>query len=629
MRWAGLSCAFLLALVLVTAAGQSTAGRAAAGAGPDCLQTLEGVDLQTATIADLQRAMADGRLTSAELVDAYTARIAAYDTAGPKLNSVRELNPRARAQAEALDAERRAGTVRGPLHGIPVLLKDNYGTADQPTTAGSIALEGVVPRDDSTATRRLRDAGAVILGKANLSEFAGWVDLSMPPGYSSLAGQVVNAHDPEFSPSGSSAGSGVAASMALAGVTLGTETSGSILSPSDANGVVGVKTTLGLVSRFGILPLAPDFDVPGPMVRSVTDAAIVLGALAGPDPRDPATTGAGSHLPPGGDYAKALRPDALRDVRLGYSQEAREELDDEHRALFDAGIERLERLGATVVPVRGMSAESSGLAEIGAVPNEFKASLNRYLAEQMPNARVHSLSEIIAFNDQHPDRVKYGQGLLQASDATPGREELFPVQAEPSRASARSTIDTALAEGDVSAILTPGNAHANVGAAAGYPTVIEPLGYTDGGRHPFGLGFLGPAYSEATLLGYAYAYEQDAHARVPPTEVNPGLKPASCPAGGGAGQAQPGGAAPATRALRVVVHRKRGRRLRVAVLHARAPRVRVVVRRGSRVVARRTARTTRGTAHLRVRARRRGVYRVTALDPGPPARTARKRVRVR
>ena len=554
------------------------------------------------------------------------ARIAAYDTAGAKLNSIRELNPRVRAQAETLDAERRAGHIRGPLHGIPVLLKDNYGTVDEPTTAGSIALEGVLPKDDATVTRRLREAGAVILGKANLSEFAGWVDLSMPPGYSSLAGQVINAHDPDFSPSGSSAGSGVAASMALADVTMGTETSGSIISPSDANGIVGVKTTLGLVSRFGILPLAPDFDVPGPMVRSVTDAAIVLGAIAGPDERDPATAGAASHLPPGGDYRAALRPTALRGVRLGYSQEAREELDDEHRALFDAAIERQARLGATVVPVRGMSGESSGLAEIPAIPNEFKASLNRYLSEQMPSARVHTLSEIIAYNDQHPDRVKYGQGLLQASDATPGREELFPVQAEPSRASARSTIDSALTEGNARAILTPGNAHANVGAAAGYPTVIEPLGYTDGGKHPFGLGFLGPAYSEAELLGYAYAYEQDAHARVPPTDINPALRPASCSA---AGQGPGSQAAPSAHPLRVVVHRHRGRRLRVAVLHARAARVRITVRRGSHVVARRQVRARRGTAHLRLRARRRGVYRVTALDPGPPTRTARKRVRVR
>src|SRR4051794_4140222 len=524
MRRVGALCAVLAAMTAATVAPASGAPVPASA----CVSSVGGLDLQRATLADMEGAMAAGRVSSAKLVKAYEARIAAYDTSGPKLNAIRALNPGAVAQARKLDAERRAGHVRGPLHGIPILVKDNYGTTDQPTTAGSIALEGVVPKHDATVVQRLRDAGAVILGKANLSEFAGWVDLNMPPGYSSLAGQVINAHDPDFSPSGSSAGSGVAASMAFSGATLGTETSGSILSPSDANGDVGVKTTLGLVSRFGILPLAPDFDVPGPIVRSVTDAAIVLGAIAGPDPRDPATADAASHLPARGDYTAALRPGALRGARLAYSQDAHDSLDDEHRALFDAGIERLRKLGATVVAVNSFDSENVGLAEIAAVPNEFKASLNRYLAEQMPGAQVHSLSDIIAFNNQHPDRVKYGQGLLQASDATPGREELFPVQAEPSRTSARESIDGALAEGQADAIITPGNAHANVGAAAGYPTVIEPLGYTNGGKDPFGIGFLGPAFSEPKLLGYAYAYEQDAHARVAPASVNPAVAAVPC-----------------------------------------------------------------------------------------------------
>jgi Asp-tRNA(Asn)/Glu-tRNA(Gln) amidotransferase A subunit family amidase len=619
----GALCALLAAAVAATVA---PAAPAAPGA-TECVRTVAGLDLQTTTIADLQREMGAGRLTSARLVDAYEARIAAYDTAGPKLDAIRQLNPQAHAQAEALDAERNAGHVRGPLHGIPVLLKDNYGTADQPTTAGSIALDGVVPKDDSTVTRKLREAGAVILGKANLSEFAGWVDLNMPAGYSSLGGQVINAHDPEFSPSGSSAGSGVAASMAFSGATMGTETSGSILSPSDANGVVGVKTTLGLVSRFGILPLAPDFDVPGPIVRSTTDAAIMLGALAGPDEHDPATADAAKHLPPGGDYTASLKTNTLKDARLAYSQDAYDSLDDEHRALFDAGIERLKRLGAEVVPVESMRAESSGLAEIGAIPNEFKASLNRYLAEQMPDAPVHSLSEIIAFNDQHPDRVKYGQGLLQASDATPGREELFAPQAEPARESARQTIDGALAEGQADAIITPGNAHANIGAAAGYPTVIEPLGYTDGGKHPFGLGFLGPAYSEPTLLGFAYAYEQDAHARVAPNAVNPAVEAVPCAEA--IGDDRGSSAARPVKPLRVVVHFHGHRQLRVSVLHVRGRHTLISVRRGKKLLLQRYPRVKRGTGHLRMTARRRGLYRVTAFDPGPPSRTARAKRRIR
>src|SRR3954468_6518866 len=489
---------------------------AAPASGADCARSVGGVDLQTATLPQLEDAMAAGRLTSVQLVAAYLARIAAY----PQLNAIRDLAPSARASAAALDAERAAGHRRGPPQGIPVLLKDNVGTADEPTTAGSIALEGVTPKHDAAVTQRLRDAGAVILGKANLSEFAGWVDLSMPPGYSSLGGQVVNAYT-FGDPSGSSAGSGVAASMALAGATIGTETSGSILSPTSINSDVGVKPTLGLVSTQGILPLAPDFDVPGPIVRTVTDAAVMLGALAG------------------GDYTASLRPGALKGVRLAYPAE---DVDDEHRALFDAGIAQLEKLGATVVATHSLSdTESYGLAEIAAVPNEFKASLNRYLAEEMPDARVHTLSDIVAYNQKHPDKVKYGQNLLQASDATPGREELFAPQAEPSRAGAQASIDGALAETGADAIITPGPAQANIGAAAGYPTVMVPLGYASG--EPFGLGFLGKAKTEAKLLAYAYDYEQASHARVVPNDVNAKLSAASCSEPAGASAAAPAASA--------------------------------------------------------------------------------------
>src|SRR3954447_21516542 len=553
-----------------------------APAATECARTIGGVDLQTATLPQIQQAVADGRVTSVQLVDAYLARIAAY----PQLNAIRDLAPAARAQAAALDAERAAGHVRGPLHGIPVLLKDNVGTADEPTTAGSIALEGVTPAHDATITRRLRDAGAVILGKANLSEFAGWVDLSMPPGYSSLGGQVVNAYT-FGDPSGASAGSGVAASMAFAAATIGTETSGSILSPTSINSDVGIKTTLGLVSRHGILPLAPDFDVPGPIVRSVTDAAIVLGAIAGPDPNDPATADAAAHLPPGGDYTAALRPGALKGVRLAY---APEDVDDEHQALFDAGIARLRKLGATVVQTRSLGdSEAYGLTEIGAIPNEFKASLNQYLADEVPTARVKTLSDIVAYNQRHPDKVKYGQNLLQASDATPGREELFAPQAQQTRAGARASIDAALAEARAQAIITPGPAQANIGAAAGYPTVMVPLGYAGG--EPFGLGFLGGAYTEAKLLGYAYAYEQDAHARAVPNDLNHKLEATSCTEPAGASS----GAAKRLSALRLRAQRRLGHGLALTITGSVARRVQVTVRRGTRVVVRRTvARNRRG-----------------------------------
>jgi amidase len=608
----------LLALLLAAPVLAPHFVGAAPASGADCARTVRGIDLQTATLPQVEQAMAGGRLTSVELVDAYLARIAAY----PKLNAIRDLAASARRQAAALDAERAAGHVRGPLHGIPVLLKDNVNTTDEPTTAGSIALDGVVPRHEATITQRLRDAGAVILGKANLSEFAGWVDLSMPPGYSSLGGQVVNAYT-FGDPSGSSAGSGVAASMALAGATIGTETSGSILSPSSINSDVGVKTTLGLVSRHGIPPLAPDFDVPGPIVRSVTDAAVVLGAVAGPDPADPATAGAAAHLPPGGDYTAALRSDALKGVRLAY---APEDVDDEHRALFDAGIARLEKLGATVVPTRSLGdSEGYGLTEIGAIPNEFKASLNQYLADEMPGARVHSLSEIVAYNDQHPDKVKYGQNLLQASDATPGREELFAPQAESTRSGARASIDGALAETGAEAIITPGPAQANIGAAAGYPTVMVPLGYASG--EPFGLGFLGGAFTEAKLLGYAYAYEQASHTRTVPNDLNAKLEATSCAAPAGT-TAKPAGRALSP--LRLSALRRRGHGLALTIRGSVARRVQVVVRSGKRAVVRRTiARNGRGTARARLRLRRAGPYRVTVLDPGPPPRTAQRRFRVR
>jgi amidase len=597
----------------------------AQAAAPECARTLRGIDLQHVTIPELQAAMTTGRVTSAELTEAYLARISAYDMSGPKLNSVRRLHAQAITQAQRLDAERTAGRVRSPLHGIPFLLKDNVATDDLPTTAGSIALDGVTPKRDATITPRLRDAGAVVLGKANLSEFAGWVDLDMPPGYSSLAGQVLNAYDRGATPSGSSSGSGVAASMALAGATIGTETSGSILSPSEANGIVGVKTTLGLVSRAGILPLAPSFDVPGPMVRSVTDAATVLNALAGPDPRDPATAGARPV-----DYTAGLRRDALKGRRLAYSEDAYESLNPEEQALFDAAVERIERLGGTVVSVKALAAQWVGATELAAIPNEFKASLNRFLAEEMPTARFRTLGEIVAYNETKPDRMKYGQDLLKASNASPGREELFPLQA-------------ALAEGDADAILTPGNAHANAGAAAGYPTVMVPLGYTTRGTRPQGLGFMGKAFTEAELLALAYAFEQSAKVRVAPTEVDASLVPGTCPRltprredllyehGGDAASTATPRATPARRlrALRVSL-RRQGRILRVTVRGVAGAKVRFVLRRGKRTAARRTVRARNGVARTFFRARRRGAYRVTVLDLGPPARTARsKRLVVR
>jgi amidase len=507
----------------VSALGASLGARAAVPA-RECKPSVAGVDLQKATIADLQTAMFAGKLTSRQLVKAYLARIKAYDY---KLNSIRVLNPRALKIAAKLDAERKAGKFRGFMHGIPILLKDNVNTTNMPTTAGSQALRGSVPRHDATIVKKLEKAGAIILGKVNLSEFAGWVDLSMPPGYSSLAGQVVNPYN-FGDPSGSSAGSGVAGTMAFAAATVGTETSGSILSPSNANSLVGIKPTTGLVSRYGILPLAPSFDTAGPMARNVVDAAGLLTVLAGVDPKDPRTAESeGKSI----DLLQVLDTEALKGARIGFSPNDRDELSQEHQKLFDRSLAVLEKQGATLVETDNLYGTSpSGLAEIAAIPNEFKASLNKYLAEETSDKlRVRTLSDIVAYNDAHPEKMKYGQGLLEASDRTAGTDDpVTRAQAQASIEAARASIDGTLAADDLDALVAPGPAYANVSAAAGYPTVIVPQGYTGQGRNPFGLSFLSTAYSEPLLVGYAYDYEQATNFRRSPTTQNKLLVPKGC-----------------------------------------------------------------------------------------------------
>jgi amidase len=495
----------LLAFPTVTAAPHATAKPLR-----DCLGSVRGLDLQRSTVLDMQRAMAAHRLTSADLVTAYLKRIKAFDHGPGELNAIRVLNPHALAQAKALDKERRHGKVRGPLHGIPILLKDNVGTTEVPTTAGSIALAGSVPKHEAAIVTRLKAAGAVILGKTNLSEFANWVDLNMPNGYSSLGGQVVNPYN-GGDPSGSSSGSGVAAAMGFAALTIGTETSGSILSPSDVNSDVGVKPTLGLASTAGIIPLAPSFDVPGPIVRNVTDAAAVLSAIAAKP----------------FDYLKGLST-SLKGVRLGVPS-ADNRPSGERGKLFDDAIAALKKAGATVVETDSLGyTANASLSELGLIPNEFKWSLNSYLAnEARPTTGVKTLGDIVAYNDKHKDKVKYGQRLLQASDATPGNGTLATASALPVRTQAQQAIDAALSADKLDAIVDLGAGNANVGAAAGYPTVIVPAGYTNDDTNATGLAFLGKANTEARLLAFGYAYEQASHRRKPPTEVNPDLYPSS------------------------------------------------------------------------------------------------------
>jgi amidase len=481
----------------------------------DCRAHIAGLDLQTATIADLQKALQLRRLTSRQLVQAYLGRIKAFDR---PTNSIRALSPTALATADRLDSERRAGKVRGPLHGVPILLKDNIGTGDQPTTAGSIALEGLRPTKDAPIVARLRAAGAIILGKTNLSEFANWVDLSMPNGYSSLGGQVKNAYS-FGDPSGSSSGSGVAGSMAFAAAAFGSETSGSILSPSSVNGLVGVKPTRGLLSRTGIIPLAEGFDTAGPMARNVQDAAALLTVVAASDATDPATSDANKRRT---DYAKALRGASVRGVRLGFSRSVHDGLSSGQKRLYDAALNALKSHGAVLIATDALdNTGNAGLAELGLIPNDFKGNLDHYLATFAPTPKsgVKSLVDIVAFNQQHTDRVKYGQNLLIASAAQPGSREAASAGSLALRSAQGANIDKALTDNHLAAFVAPGADYANIGASAGYPTVVVPSGVS--GSSALGLSFMGTAWSEAQLLRYASAFEAATHSRVPPTVINP------------------------------------------------------------------------------------------------------------
>lgn len=479
---------------------------------------MAGLDLQTATIADLQRALTSGRVTSVQLVQAYLARIKAYDK---PINSIRDLSPTALAYARQLDAERRGGAVRGPLHGIPVLLKDNIGTADEPTTAGSIALAGLRPYKDATLVARLRAAGAIVLGKTNLSEFANWVDLSMPNGYSSLGGQVKNAYT-KGDPLGSSAGSGVAGSMAFAAGTFGSETSGSILAPSSINGLVGVKPTRGLISRDGVIPLAEGFDTAGPMTRNVADAAALLTAVAATDPADPATRDADLRRT---DYTHDLALATLKGVRLGYSSSAVNGLSAGEKAVMTQALADLRRLGAVLVDSDAFDNTSLiGISEEGLIPNDFKGNLDHYLQTYAPTpaSGVTSLVDIVAYNQQHTDKVKYGQNLLIASAAQPGSRDAASEAALGLRTAQGANIDAGLLRDNLDGFVSSGYSLANLGASAGYPSVTVPAGLVRD-LTPLGVTFLGTAWSESRLLRYAAAYEKGTQRRVPPTRVNDDL----------------------------------------------------------------------------------------------------------
>jgi amidase len=494
-------------------------------------------DLEEVTIAELQQRMAAGRETSRSIVEKYLARIDAIDRRGPALRTVLELNPEARAIADAMDAERRAGHMRGPLHGIPVLIKDNIATSDRMlTTAGSLALGGTPAPADAFIVKRLRAGGAVLLGKTNLSEWANFRSTHSSSGWSGRGGQTRNPYALDRSPSGSSSGSGAAVAANLAAVAVGTETDGSIVSPSNVNSLVGIKPTLGLVSRSGIVPIAHSQDTAGPMARSVADAAVLLGVLAGSDPRDAATAGADARGRR--DYSRSLIGDGLRGARIGVVRNRLFGYSVAADALADQAIADMKRAGAVIVdpapiPTLGMFDES----EFDVLQYEFKADLNKYLASLGSAAGVHSLMDVITFNDAHrsEELVYFGQEImLMAQKKAPLTDAKYRMQlaANQSMAGARG-IDVTLKTYRLDALVAPtggpawlidlvngdgGTATApgpsTVTSVAGYPHITVPMGFVRG--LPVGISFFGRAWSEPTLIKLAYSYEQATKHRRPP-----------------------------------------------------------------------------------------------------------------
>jgi len=535
-------------------------------------------DVVEATIPEMQAAMTDGRTTSRELVQQYLTRIALYENL---LNPTITVNPNALAEAERLDAERAAGRVRGPLHGIPIALKDNIQTTDMPTTGGALAFDGLLPPYDATLTTNLREAGAVIIAKTVLTELANWVagdPYDMPDNYSSLGGYGFNPYDPRRDPrpgiddgrpvletGGSSSGIGTAASLWAANV--GTETSGSIIWPSNQTMLVGIKPTVGRISRYGIIPITADQDTAGPMARTVTDAAILFGALEGrPDPNDPAT--GRCDAPPNADYTAYLDADALDGARIGIPRAgflepvtitgsivSRGGLDAARVALIDEAIAILRREGATVVdpanlpsavdpdPARNFFNWPICAGETATRGNDgycsivlkygMKRDFNAWLAALGGSAPLASLTALREWNSEHRllGTIKYEQALLDISDevdVAADRARYAADRAKDIELGGTNGIDAALTEYDLDALLFPMNRGSNIAARPGYPSVIVPFGFApndagppfpagfDPAPAPFGVTFAGSACNEPRLIALAYAFEQATGRRVPP-----------------------------------------------------------------------------------------------------------------
>ena len=562
----------LAILAAAAASGAIVVTGAARAQAPPAARSFSVVE---ATIAAMQVALREGRTSSRDIVQQSLTRIALYED---RLNAVMHVNARALDEADARDRERRAGRIRGPLHGIPIALKDNIHTTDQPTTGGALAFAGLIPPYEATLTQRLRDAGAIIIAKTVMTELANWVAPDMPTNYSALAGFAFNPYDPRRDPrlpvfdgrpvlgtGGSSSGGGTAASFWAANV--GTETSGSILSPSNQNMLVGIKPTVGRISRYGVIPITADQDTPGPMARTVADAAALLGALEGerPDPRDPAT--AACTAPPGRDYTRFLDAAALSGARIGLPRAFYYDpaelpgtrggvggLRDPQRQVMTEALTILRARGATIVDpanipsvlatdrarnalmwnpcsgagdAKGQDADCSVVFKYG-----MKRDFNAWLASLGDRAPVRTLAELRAWNESHRNggTLKYGQAQLDISDEMDLDGDRARYQADRTRdlqLSRTEGIDAVIREHRLDALLFPGGGGALIAAKAGYPTVIVPFGQIpnptgplpDGFNarpSPFGVAFTGGACSEPRLIALAYAFEQATKRRLPP-----------------------------------------------------------------------------------------------------------------
>ncbi len=497
--------------------------------------------IEEATISQLQEGMSSGKFTSRWLTDAYLQRIEKIDKQGPAINSIIEMNLDATAIADVLDRERKEKGPRGPLHGIPILIKDNIDTADKMmTTAGSLALLGSTPAQDSFVARKLREAGAVILGKTNLSEWANFRSSHSTSGWSGRGGQTKNPYALDRNPCGSSSGSGAATASSLCAASIGTETDGSIVCPSSDNGLVGIKPTLGLISRAGIIPIAHSQDTAGPMARTVTDAAILLGALTGIDPRDSVTNESqGKSFT---DYTKFLNKDGLRGARIGVARKFFN-INDRVDVWMEDLIKEIKKLGAEVVdPAEIPTAGQFDDSEFEVLLYEFKTDLNIYLARLGPNAPVKTLKEIIDFNEKNRDKEMphFGQDLLIKSEAKGPltTKEYLEALKKNHRLSRKEGIDFVLHQKKLDALIAPTGGpawltdwidgdhftggYSSASAVAGYPHITVPAGFDHG--LPVGLSFFASAYSEPKLIQFAYAFEQATMARKAPqflVSVNP------------------------------------------------------------------------------------------------------------